>query len=800
MFTGVLRKKIWSDLFDNVSRTIQVVLIIAIGAFAVGTIVGATQLIQKDIVANWLLNNPGSILMTLGGDGIDKNLVDTIEKYEEVDHAEGQYQKSIKWRPSPADPWQPATLIAREDYNDMELYTPLLLEGDWPTSNFMTINRGFDLGAGDQVYLEINDKERVVELSGITWYMYTQPPNFGGSPEFFTTKERFTELTGIDKYKYLTASVPGQYTEAKARAAARRIQDTIEKEEIGVYPGSAENTKYADRNKHPAQDPINGIFFILQVMAFAALILGLFLVFNTITAIISQQVPQIGVLKAIGATRGQVLLLYYTTVLLYGLMALLLSIPMAAVAGHGLRAWMVSFISMDPGPFALSGQAIITQVAICILSPVIISTIPILRGSGITVREAISSYGLTGGGGLIDRLMARLAFLPRMTSMAVSNTFRNKTRMLMTQFTLVGAGVLFIAVMSAQSSVRYTFGPVLFDTLRTNLMFNFEEEERFHTIDNIVYRRAPGHIQDVEMWAATSGEMRLAGQAETFEDRNVTVTGLPIPSTIYAPRLRAGRLLLPEDTYALVIHQNEADKLGVGVGDWVTLDIPAKRESQWQIVGVINDPIENQRIVSPRHTLLIEDRQVGQGNNLFVTTKNSTPELDKEIAIDLRQQFNWRGYDLIASRSDTLAELSEEAISQFMIIIYMLLMMAIIIAIVGAIALSGVLSINVLERRVEIGILRAIGASNAAVGSLFITEGLLLGWLSWLIAVPISLPFSQALNSAIGLAVSFELSFDYALISIWIWLAIITILGILASWFPARGAIKVSVRESLSYE
>ena len=126
--------------------------------------------------------------------------------------------------------------------------------------------------------------------------------------------------------------------------------------------------------------------------------------------------------------------------------------------------------------------------------------------------------------------------------------------------------------------------------------------------------------------------------------------------------------------------------------------------------------------------------------------------------------------------------------------------MAVIIAIIGGISLSGVLSINILERRVEIGILRSIGASNRAIGTLFITEGLILGWLSWLIAVPISIPFSQGLNTAVGLAVDTEMVFEYSTMSIWIWLIIITVLGVVASWFPSRGAIKVSVRESLSYE
>jgi putative ABC transport system permease protein len=395
--------------------------------------------------------------------------------------------------------------------------------------------------------------------------------------------------------------------------------------------------------------------------------------------------------------------------------------------------------------------------------------------------------------------MAKLSFIPRMTSMAVSNTFRRKTRVVMTQITLVGAGVLFIAVLSAQSSIRFTFGPVLFDTLRTNILLGFEDSERFAAVERLVYTTEP-RASEVEMWALVRGEMRLADQPEAFEDRNVTVTGMPIPTEIYGPQMRAGRWLQADDTFAVVLHKKEAGEIGVGVGDWITLDIPTKGETKWRVVGLLNDPIDDRRIIAPRRTLLVADRKVGRGNDLFVTTQGSAAEQDVEVAVNLRRNFDERGYDLQATTVDTLLLLSEDVIRQFNIIVYLLLLMAMIIAVVGGIALSGVLSINVLERRVEIGILRSIGASNQAIGALFITEGIILGWLSWLISVPISIPFSRGLNAAVGAAVNAELSFDFSVTSIWIWFIIITVLGIVASWFPARGAIKVSVRESLSYE
>ncbi|MEW5958767.1 MAG: FtsX-like permease family protein [Chloroflexota bacterium] len=799
MLKGVLRKKIWSDLFDNMSRTIQVVIIISIGSLAVGAIIGGLDLIQQDITANWLNSSPASIGLSLGDKGIEEDIIETIERFEEVDKAEGQFVQGVKWRRHPDEPWQPAVLRARDDYQDLKLFTLRLEEGDWPRNKVMTVNRGYGIKTGERIYLEINDKVRRVDIGGVTWYQNAPPPNFGGDPIFFTTKEHFTELTGVKNYGYVAASIPGRYDEARAKIAAIRIEAKIEGEDVEVYPGTADDSKVIYPGKHPAQEPINGVFLILQIMAFATLILGLFLVYNTVTAIISQQIPQIGVLKAIGATRSQILLLYYTTVLVYGLLAALVSVPLGAFAAQGLRVWLIDFMTMDPGAFGISLQAVLTQVGICIVSPLIIATLPIFRGAGITVREAISSYGLTGGGGLLDRLLARLSFISRMTSMAVSNTFRNKTRVFMTQITLVGAGVLFMAVLSAQTSIRYTFGPILFDTLRTSILMDFEEKERITSVERLVEQTEP-RASDIEMWVSVSGQIRLAGQPETFDDRNVTITGIPIPTEIYGAQIRAGRWLKAEDTFALVLHQKEAAKIGVGLGDWVTFDIPTKRKTDWQVVGLLNDPINDRRIIAPREALLIADRDVGRGNNLYITTRGTTPEEDITISRALRNRFDRHGFALAAQESDTLLLLAEQVIEQFNIIIYLLLMMAVLIAIVGGIALSGALAINVLERRIEIGILRAIGASNSAIGTLFITEGVLLGWLSWLIAVPISYPFGLGLSAAIGAAVNSEIGFDYSVTSVWVWLIIITVLGVAASWFPAKGAVKVSVRESLSYE
>ena len=77
----------------------------------------------------------------------------------------------------------------------------------------------------------------------------------------------------------------------------------------------------------PAAAILNGIFLLLGLIGVIIVILGIFLVYNSISAIVTQQVNQIGVMKAIGADSRQVVWSYLILVLSYGLLAAVISIP-----------------------------------------------------------------------------------------------------------------------------------------------------------------------------------------------------------------------------------------------------------------------------------------------------------------------------------------------------------------------------------------------------------------------------------------------------------------------------------------
>ena len=83
---------------------------------------------------------------------------------------------------------------------------------------------------------------------------------------------------------------------------------------------------------------------------------------------------------------------------------------------------------------------------------------------------------------------------------------------------------------------------------------------------------------------------------------------------------------------------------------------------------------------------------------------------------------------------------------------------------------------------------------------IFVGEGLVLGVLSWAQAVPLSLLAGRYFVAAIGQAIDFPAVYHPALYGVWIWLGIVFVLSLLASWLPARRATQISVRESLAYE
>jgi putative ABC transport system permease protein len=489
--------------------------------------------------------------------------------------------------------------------------------------------------------------------------------------------------------------------------------------------------------------------------------------------------------------------------LVYGLLATLISVPLAALAANELKDFFLGLTNTTNPGFQLDPWAVGIQVAVSLLAPLVAALGPVLKGVRITVREAISSYGLTGPASLIDRLVARTKGIPYSLLLTIGNTFRNKQQVLLIQFTLISSGLMFMVIVGVSDSTTYTFDQELRSIHTYQAGLALEEPERIRPIEARALAQ-PG-VTAVEMWNTAVSTIRPASQAKSsVDDKRITLLGLPAESVMYQPRLVQGRWLEPDDLNAVVLNKALAAEIGVTEGDQIIITRDDGKDSTWQVVGILFDPATNVSVFFPQTALARFLGQVNRANALWVQTAATDADSTKATVLALEKEFKDLNIEVAPETvfsAKTIDDLAYNKLFTYRLLVQLLVIMAVVIATVGGIGLSGVLMLSVLERTREIGVMRAIGASSGQIARLFIGEGLLLGLLSWVIALPASIPLAYALTTRLLTTIlDEEIIYQFSLFGPMLWLGIISLLAILASWIPARRATQVSVRESLAYQ
>lgn len=810
---NVIYYKILADLWGNKSRTLQVVLIIALGAFGAGLVIGGRNLTSAVLTADWLQGDPPNMKISVNPPLTADQLL-ALEKIDGISAIEGFQAEKIEWQRSSADEWRVANLNAREDYAIQEMSRWELVVGSWPNGDEVAIERGYgdlyDIAIGDTIEVRINARTRQVKVVGIL-NSHEINSNFFPDLTIYMTHRRFGELTGNATYATVGGRIDalnpdGSFNQARADAIDAAVQERLNKLGIdsqGVIPVIPGFKRVAPATTHFAQGVLDSAFLILLIIGAMIVVLGALLIYNNISAIIMQQVGQIGVMKAIGARTSQVLWSYLLLIFTYGLLACLLSIPLATVSAHAIKLFFAAFMDVTTSGLQVDPASVVLQVVIALVSPLVASLVPLVRGANITVREAISTFGLGGAAGLLDALLARLKNVSYTMLLTIGNTFRNLTRVTLTEVVMVGGGVLFIAIIGVSDSTSYTFGPALTAVHTYQVSLTLQHDERIARVTPLVLAQ-PG-VQAVEMWNTGNASVRPQRQtAYDVDDERAALYGIPVESQLYHPHLVAGRWLQAGDDHAITMHQELAARLGVGVGEWVTLRYQGEKESDWQIVGLFFDSARDTGVYMLQTAYGWELNRVNKANTLFIQTTDSAPAATIRTGLALRQFLEDNNLPIaVGSLLDamTTGEVVARLARRYSVIINLLAIMAVVIGIVGGIGLSSTLSLSVLERTREIGVMRAIGASSARISWLFIGEGLIQGLISWLIAVPLGIPAAYFMTTVVLTQLFGDtLLYRFTPTGILLWLAIIVVLGVAASWLPARNATRVSVRESLAYQ
>ncbi len=799
-------RKVARDLWDSKARTLLVVLSIAVGVFAVGTLASTEVVLSKDLAASYERSNPASATITTMPSAANSGrfgdeLLRAVRRMDGV--AEADARRGVTVRMQLADgQWRNLQLYAYPDARDIRVGMVRPEAGAWPPDKRQVVLERASmayLGAvtGDSLTIEASDgRVLLLALTGSAYDPSRLSPMLQSAVVGFISLDTLEWLGQSRDFNELRITIAGDSrNRAEILRVANQVRDKVERGgmavaavTVPVYPG-----------KHPADDIMQSIILILGALGLLSLLLSGFLVVNTMSAMVAQQMRQIGMMKAVGARADQVLGVYLGMVIVYGALALVVAAPAAVAGTMAMTGFTASLINLDIMSSAMPLQVLLLEGVVSLAVPVAAAFVPLVAGTRTRVHAALNDYGLGQtdfGAGVVDRAVTAVSshgWLSRPLMLSLRNTFRRKRRLALTLATLSLAGATFIGVFSVQASIRLTLQEAL-DYWNYDVDVSLRRNYRAGEINEAALS-VPG-ISKAEPWGYV-GAVRV--RPDGTNGGGAQVVALPADTKMLRPTILAGRWLEPGDETALVINTDVRDnEPDVHVGSDLVLKI-ASRESTWKVVGVVRSVLDGPTAYASYTYFSKVMGTVDRASRVEIVTDVRTADAQLQAARALENEFAASG--LRVGQIQTTQQMRDRTTSQLNILIAFLLMMAALLAVVGALGLAGMMGINVLERRREIGVMRAIGASDGAVARIFIAEGVLVGVLSWAVGTVAAVPLSRALGEAVGMAtLKSPLSYAYSYEGATLWLVLAAAIAAISSLVPARNAARLTVHEVLAYE
>jgi putative ABC transport system permease protein len=797
-------RKVLSDLWGNKVRSFLVVASISVGLFAVGLIATINGILSEDMPAGYRAVNPANIHITINA--FDQNLVDSVRHFPGVKEAEGVRLFSLRIFTGSPDDWARISIKAIPEIEKMNLNRVMLLEGKWPPGDKEIVfdrhkREEIHANIGDMVDIKLPDgKIRALRLVGIVQDQ-TVGSGSGGGGYFVSPLVGFVDFKTLDylgkpeKLNYLYMTVTGDDLDAEhIRAVENDVSSKLEKNSYTVL-----NSVIRRTNEHPNLVYVQAMSAILFTLGFLVVFLSGFLITNTLSSLLNQQVEQIGTMKTIGGVRSQVMGIYVTLILVFSLIGLAISLSTSGSIAYWLLGFLAREINFNMLGYRPIPTAILMQVLIALVVPQGAGFLPILRGSSLTIQDAFNGIGLVNYKNQfkwMDFLTERFS-VPRPVLISLRNTFRQRGRLLLTLLTLTLGGAMFIATFNVQSSMN-AFITALSKYFVADVRLSMDAAYRNQKIEQAVMN-IPG-VGSVEGWAAARAELLLDGDRP---GDTVSLMAPPAGSKLIVPIVLQGRWLKPDDTNAIAINEMFLQHFpGIKPGDTIRMRVNGKK-SNWVVVCIFQFAGKSGGYIAYANYdyLTSLTNQTQKSNTFQVVALNPLKSIEEQkmLGLQLEKALGDLGYK-ISDISPGLSLLSSAANGLNILIIF-LLIMAILSAIVGGIGLTGTLSMNVIERTREIAVMRAIGASDSAVMRLVITEGLVIGFISWILASLLSLPISKALWGTICTSIfGYEAQFTLNLMGFLLWMLLVAVLTIVASYLPARNAAHLTIREALAYE
>jgi putative ABC transport system permease protein len=771
---------------------------IAVGVFAIGAIATSYVILSEDLDASYTSINPANIEIVTTP--FDEDFLRSVESIPGVAKAEGRQSLTVRASEEGVS-WLSLDLLASESASVTQINLLRPVAGGTTTGErelLIGYEQMRDTGfrTGDVLRILLPDgTERQMRVAGEVGDQ-TRAHEPMGASRGYVTQETMAWLGQPWVYNRLLVTLSDHGDdEAQIQSMADEIEDKIEKSGGAVYRSSVFKT-----SEYPMADMALAVLGILGALGLLVMLLSSSLIVNTLNALFTQHLRQIGVMKLVGARRRQVLTMYQLMLLAYSLIALLIAVPLGALAGYGLSAMMAGMFNATLGGFRIVPSVVAIQVVIAIIVPQAAGYLPVRNGSKISVRRAISN-DQTGdqparSGLLSTTSRLGVGLFSRPVLLSLRNTFRRKGRLTLTLFTLTIAGAIFIAVFNVRSSME-DYMDRLMQHFMADVTLTFERPYRAERIAQAALQ-VPG-VQAIEAWSGAGGEI-LDSQGQLIDDLNIVAP--PADTPLLEPEIAAGRWLQPGDQRALVVSDAIYDLYpDLQPGETLRLRLAGGRAEDWTVVGIFRFTRMLGGIMGYADYDYISELLGTPGQSYSFRVITNSHNLESQRAISEALDSHLRKLDYQVSDVEAGMVTREQSGQGVNILIVFLLTMALLTAFVGSIGLTGTMGMNVLERTREIGVMRAIGAVDLAIIKSVVIEGMFIGLISWAMAWILSYPISFLMLRIITTAMlSDPIALSYTLQGVFIWLGVVLLLSALASVLPARNAARLTIREVLAYE
>jgi putative ABC transport system permease protein len=783
-------KKALSELRMNPRRTALVIFALAIGIWGVGSLMVSTTILRNDLRENFSRTSPPhAVLISEGFGRLD---LATFRSRPEIENAEFRDLSLQRIEVHP-DEWIPLWLFGVEDFDSLNLARFYNEKGkNVPDPGTMLIERDGQLISrltlGSLARVRAEGRVIEVPITGISFDPAQAPATQDHFIYAYVDKTTYMSITGERTGRRLILRLKEPRTRQDVQSAVDCIVDDLRSSGITVA-----TVNVPKLNEHPHQWQLDTLLLLQGSIAFLALLMGAVLVSQLMAAILSRQIRQIGILKAIGASRSDIFHIYLAMVIVFGIAAGVLAMPLAVATGYAFSRFVAAKLNFNILTTSLPLYLYVVQGTVALLMPALFSLPSLVRGIRVSVQQALSDYGISqlraSGSGSSTAPWP----LPAGVLLAFRNTLRRKRRIVVTVITMA----LGVAIFSTGFNVRQSLGNLLSD-VREGMRHDVQVvlRQQLPRDQALAPFRSLENLDRIETWSGGIGELQSNVVAT---DDGTGIIALPYNTDLMRLRIEKGRWLRGFGEREVVLNQKAMEKYRLQVGEMVTLNVAGKR-LPFRLVGVVWE-LDKAKIYMDREQYDAIANPGHMVNSLMFVAKDRRYDKIIDLKRDIEKAIAPTDLNVLYVMSQ--AERVKVIYDHLNIILTTIVFLALTVLVVSALGMASATGISIMERTREIGVLRAIGATPEMIYRLFVFEGMIVSVTSVFLGLLLAWPLSVAASPFFGSLMLGEgalLRFAFSANGFWITLVTTIAFGWLASRIPARRAIEVSTREALMYE